>query len=175
MPITAHRPAEPAKTTAAPPPVAAKIRVAWPHVVAGLAGIGVSLYSVRLHNIVKAGDSACDISDTISCDKVLGSAWAAPFGVPLGIFGALFFGLVILTAISTAPDASPLNEARQRFFLACLGLCGALGLLFVSKVLIGAWCPICLATHAVIAANFVAAVLGLRALNRQPQKIAVSG
>jgi len=135
-------------------------RIAWPHVVLGLLGVAVSLYSVKLHNIVKAGGSACDISPTISCDKVLASAWAAPFGIPLGLPGAFFFGLVILTAISTSASASPRAEARTRLALAGLGLCGSLALLFISKVLIGAWCVVCLATHAVVLLNFGAAAWG---------------
>ena len=137
-------------------------RIAWPHVVLGLLGVGVSLYSVKLHNIVKAGGSACDISASISCDKVLGSAWAAPLGIPLGLPGAFFFGLIILSAISTAANANPRSEALTRLALASVGLLGALGLLFVSKVLIGSWCPVCLATHSVVLLNFLAAIWGWR-------------
>ena len=44
------------------------VRVAWPHIVTGAIGIGVSLYSVYLHNVVKHGGSACGISETINCD-----------------------------------------------------------------------------------------------------------
>jgi len=131
--------------------------VAWPHVGLGLAGLAISLFSVHEHNIVKAGGSACDYTATISCDKVLSSAWAAPLGVPIGLFGAFFFAVVILTAISTAPWPRPRSEALTRLGLASIGLCGALGLLFISKVLIGAWCPICLATHSVVLLNFLAA------------------
>lgn len=133
-------------------------RIAWQHVVLGLLGAAISLYSVKLHLIVKAGGSACDISSTISCDKVLGSPWAAPFGIPIGLPGAFFFGLVILTAISTAPEWKPRAESLARLALAGVGLCGAIGLLFISKVLIGAWCPICLATHCVVLLNFLAAL-----------------
>jgi len=137
------------------PRAASGTRVFWPSVACGVVGIGVSLYSVKLHNIVKAGDSACDISSTISCDKVLGSAWAAPLGVPLGFFGAFFFALVILSAISTSPQTSDFSLARSQFALASLGLCGSIAMIFISKVLIGAWCPVCMATHAVVLANFL--------------------
>ena len=141
---------------------AGSARVAWAHVVLGLLGVAVSLYSVKLHNIVKAGGSACDISASISCDKVLGSAWAAPFGIPIGLPGAFFFGLVIFTAISTSANANARAEAQTRLALASLGLCGALGLLFISKVLIGSWCPVCLATHSVVLLNFGFALWGWR-------------
>jgi uncharacterized membrane protein len=137
------------------PAAAPRTRISWPNVLCGIAGAGVSLYSVKLHNIVKAGDSACDISSTISCDKVLGSAWAAPFGVPLGFFGAFFFALVVLTAISTSPQVSVSSWTRSQFVLSSLGLLGSLAMIFISKVIIGAWCPVCMATHAVVLANFL--------------------
>jgi uncharacterized membrane protein len=148
-------------------PVRSGARIVWPHVILGAAGIAISLWSVKLHNIVKAGGSACDISTTISCDKVLGSPWAAPFGIPVGLPGAFFFALIILTAISTAPNAKPRAESLTRLLLASAGICGSVALLYISKVLIGAWCPICIATHSIVLLNFLAALWNLRQTRRE--------
>ncbi len=150
-----------------PNSASSRARVVWPHVWLGLAGLGISLFSVHEHNIVKAGGSACAYTETISCDKVLSSAWAAPLGIPLGLFGAFFFGLIILTAISTSPQPKPRPEALTRLLLASVGICGSLGLLYISKVLIGAWCPICMATHTVVLLNFGFAAWNWKKLARR--------
>ena len=149
-------------STAAPSqsnPNANVLRIVWPHVVLGLIGIAISLYSVKLHAIVKAGGSACGISNGISCDKVLASAWAAPMGIPLGYFGALFFALIVLTAISTLPAHTPPRQiALPRLALATVGVLGSFALTLISITQIGALCPICLATHATTLSNFIYAV-----------------
>jgi uncharacterized membrane protein len=142
-------------------PVATKnpVRVAWPHVVLGAIGIGISLYSVHLHNIVKSGGSACGITETINCDKVLASSWASIFGIPLGIYGAFFFALVILTAISTLPPQTPTRQiVLPQLGIATMGFLGSVGLTIISWTQLQSLCPICLATHATTTTNFLYAL-----------------
>lgn len=144
------------------------LRISWPHVVLGLIGIGVSLYSVYLHNIVKAGGSACGTTATINCDKVLNSRWAVIAGVPLGFYGALFFAIVIITAISTLPPSTPPRQiVLPRLLLATCGLLGSLALTFISIVDISALCKVCLATHSVTLANFLVACWGFWKAGKQ--------
>ena len=141
------------------PPPATALRIAWPPIVLGLIGLAISFYAVHLHNIVKSGGSACGISETISCDKVLASYWGAPLGIPLGYFGALYFALVIVTAISTVPLDTPRRAlALPRLLLAGCGLLGSMALTGISIVLIHAICPVCLATHATVLVNFLFAL-----------------
>ncbi len=135
------------------------LRIAWPHVVLGIIGLAISFYAVHLHKIVKSGGSACGISETISCDKVLASYWGAPLGIPLGYFGALFFALVIITAISTVPIDTPRRAiALPRLLLASCGILGSMALTGISIALIHAVCPVCLATHATVLVNFLFAL-----------------
>jgi len=144
------------------------LNIAWPHVLLGLLGIGVSLYSVHLHNIVKAGGSACGTTATINCDKVLNSSWAVIAGVPLGYYGALFFAIVVITAISTLPPATPLRQiALPRLALATCGLLGSIALTLISIVGIGALCKICLATHSITLTNFLVACWGFWKAGKQ--------
>ena len=135
-----------------------QVRIAWPHVVLGLLGIGVSLYSVYLHNVVKAGGDACGSTATINCNSVLASRWAVIAGVPLGYYGALFFAIVIITAISTLPLTTPQRQiVLPRFLLATCGLLGSIALTLISIFDIGSLCKVCLATHSVTLTNFLVA------------------
>ncbi len=135
------------------------LRIAWPHIVLGVIGLAISFYAVHLHNLVKAGGSACGVSETISCDKVLASYWGAPLGIPLGYFGALYFALIIVTAISTVPLDTPRRAiALPRLLLAGAGLLGSMALTGISIALIHAVCPVCLATHATVLVNFLFAL-----------------
>ncbi len=137
------------------------LRINWPHLVLGLIGIAISLYSVHLHNIVKSGGSACGITETISCDKVLNSQWAAIFGIPLGYYGAFFFAVVVLTAITTLPPQTPARQiALPRLAVAALGFLGSIALTVISWTQLQSLCPICLATHATTTTNFAVALWG---------------
>jgi uncharacterized membrane protein len=137
------------------------LRISWPHVMMGAIGIAISLYSVHLHNLVKSGGSACGITETINCDKVLASRWAEIFGIPLGIYGAAFFALVVLTAISTLPAHTPMRQITlPRLAVAALGFMGSIALTAISWTQLHSLCPICLATHATTTTNFALALWG---------------
>ena len=132
------------------------MRLSWPHLYLGTLGFAISLYSVRLHNIIAAGgESGCGITDTFTCDKVLSSEWAKPFGIPLGVFGMAFFVVVILTGITTNPKTTRQQAALWRLLVMSAGICGSLALLYISFVIIRAACPVCMATHAVIFTLFI--------------------
>jgi len=125
----------------------------------GALGFAISIYAFRLHSIIKAGgESGCGFTETISCDKVLASQYGALFGIPLGAFGMAYFVLVILTAVTTNPKTTLQAETAQRLIVATVGLIGAAILAYISYGIIKAACPVCMATHATIAAIFAVAL-----------------
>lgn len=147
-------------------------QIAWPHVLLGLLGVGISLYSVHLHNLVKAGGDACGATATINCNAVLGSRWAVIAGVPLGYYGALFFAIVIITAISTLPpDTARRQIALPRLVIASGGLIGSIALTWISVVGIGSLCKVCLATHSVTLTNFLVASWGFWQATKADRKL----
>ncbi len=148
-----------------PPPIP---RVSLPHCLLGFIGAGISLYTVKLHNLAKAGlDTGCGISASISCDTVLGHPkYGAILGIPLGFFGAFFFGLVVITAISTGPGFRPRAVALQRLLVATVGLLTSLALEYVMWAIIKKGCLYCMATHFITLLNFLWAVLQYRKANR---------
>ena len=134
------------------------LRVAWPHIVLGVLGLAASAYATHLHALVKAGEATgCGISNTISCDKVIGSQYGEMFGIPLGIFGALFWALVLVTAISSA-TTSLRAAAWQRLIVGAVGLATSLVLAYISLGVLRKFCPVCATTHVLSGINFCVAL-----------------
>lgn len=132
-----------------------KTQIAWPHLVLAIVGIALSIYAVWAHGRIEAGQSAgCTISESISCDAVLGSKWGKFFGIPLGYYGGLFWAIVLITAISS-PGANLKNAALQRLGVATVGLLFSVGLFYIAEFVIRKTCPICLGTHISSLVNFI--------------------
>ena len=149
-----------------PVTAAKKFAIAWPQIICGLLGLGLAGYSLYLHKLIEAGASTgCGISDTISCDKVIGSKpWGAPFGIPLGVFGAVYFVVVLVTAISSSKEL--VSATLQRLGLAVIGIVFSLGLEYVMWGILHHGCPVCISTHIVTLVNFVFALAAYVRLRR---------
>lgn len=140
------------------------LRIAWPHAILALPGLGLSIYSIIVHNRVRAGvEGACGISQ--SCDNVIGSKqWGEFMGIPLGVFGTAFFVLVLVTAISTSNK--PNLDTLQRLAVATVGVIFSLGLEYVMWVILKEGCPVCISVHIVTFINFAFALAGWLKLRR---------
>lgn len=121
----------------------------WPNVILGVIGICTSAWAVHVHRLAKAGqDTGCGITDTITCDKVLTSKWSELFGIPVGFYGLIFFGIVIIMAIASGGTrVSARQFALQNLTIASAGFLGSLVFSYISLRIIGAACPVCMSTH----------------------------
>jgi uncharacterized membrane protein len=142
-------------------------RVSWPHLGLGLIGLAVSSYAFVLHLRVKAGGSACGVSETINCDKVLTSRYGEIFGIPLGLYGAVFFLIVLTTAITTEPPERARSVALQRLLIAGVGFASSMLLTFISWTQLHALCLVCLATHATTLTLFIVSLYGYWKMNHR--------
>jgi uncharacterized membrane protein/protein-disulfide isomerase len=123
--------------------------------VLGLAAASYSSY-VHYQMLARSGyTSLCDISATVSCTDVYESQYGSLFGVPVALFGVLFF-VVVLVLVGVAGRAS--SPARDSvpgyvFVLSTLALAFALYLAYASYFVLHKFCIFC-------AINYVA-VIGL--------------
>lgn len=123
-------------------------------------------FAVYEHALVMAGKSTgCGVSETISCDQVLGSSYGAVFGIPLGVYGMLFWAIVLLLSVSSATTA-PRSAAWQRLAVASVGLTSSLVLAYLSLVVIGKFCPVCATTHVLSGINFLVAAWSVWKMRR---------
>eukprot|EP00042_Codosiga_hollandica_P015777 m.38669 g.38669 ORF g.38669 m.38669 type:complete len:156 (+) comp45319_c0_seq1:193-660(+) len=128
-------------------------------IVLTLCGLLVSLYALRVEHMVfvegRAGQAVCDISEQMSCSKVLGSRYAFGFGVvghilgddhPLNIsnalVGLLFYSLVLAGTFTR-------DHLFHRLLFAAILLAGAVSV-YLSVTMLAVlrdFCVVCSATH----------------------------
>ena len=132
------------------PSTPSSIRISWPHLVLSVIGFALSCYSFFVHIQIKRGSSSgCGVTDTITCDKVLASDYGEFLSIPLGVWGMVFFVVAMMTAITTkSSTATARQTAGWQLIVAAVGILTSVALTYISVVKIGAFCPVCMATHA---------------------------
>jgi len=135
-----------------------------------LGGAAVAAYLVRLHAVIAGNPKrgVCTFTDTISCDVVLASPYAAIGPIPVALIGLL--GFAILAALAAWRLWG--GARSPRWLPSALALVAGFGLLFelvmtwVEFFVIRAVCPYCLTALALIAGTFVAATVAWRNAGR---------
>ena len=119
-------------------------------VIAGMAGLAVSVYLTVLH--YQGVVPGCPTTGPINCDAVLSSRYAvlADTSVPTSALGIVWFGAgaILWTA----------GWRRAIYAWSGAGLAFVMVLVFLEIVLIGAICLWCTAAHVLVLAQFIIAV-----------------
>jgi uncharacterized membrane protein/protein-disulfide isomerase len=102
--------------------------------------------------------SFCDVTETVSCEAVLQSAYATVRGIPVAAGGAIWSALVLLLAWrgmnSRSADTSA-AVAGYIFLLATIGLSAVLYLGYASFFVLQKACPLCLTMYASVIGIFI--------------------
>ncbi len=127
----------------------------WMQVLAVL-GLLLSLYLIKNHYTGIEKGSACDFSETISCSLVNTSIYSELFNVPVALFGALWFVLLLLLAQKAKKKDGALTTLLLELNI--------LGILFVfymiyAEIVLKAICPACTLVHVIVVATLVLSYL----------------
>src|SRR5215475_10034561 len=130
--------------------------------VCALAGLTVSAMAANVHYHMlhdPTYTSFCDVSSTISCTQVYASRFSTFQGIPVAIFGALWFVLATLLVVVAMRAPSAVAESVPGYLFAgsTLALAVILYLAYASFVLIKAVCVLCLLTYAAVIGLFLVA------------------
>jgi uncharacterized membrane protein len=125
-----------------------------------LVGFGASAAAAYTHYHMLADPtyrSFCDVSATVSCTQVYQSRFGAFLGIPVAIFGALFFVVATLLSVAGLRARPQLREniPGYLFVLSTLALAVVLYLGYASFVLLKTVCVLCLTTYAAVAGLFL--------------------
>jgi uncharacterized membrane protein/protein-disulfide isomerase len=128
--------------------------------ICALVGFGASVAAAYVHYRLLYDPrylSFCDVNSTISCTQVYLSRFSTVRGIPVAIFGALWFVLAGLLSVSglTARQAVRDNVPGYLFVLSTLALAVVLYLGYASFVLLKAVCLLCLTTYAAVIGLFL--------------------
>jgi len=101
--------------------------------------------------------SFCDVNETISCTQVYMSRFSTFRGIPVAVFGALFFVVAALLAGGGLAASPPARESMPGylFALSTLALAVILYLGYASFFLLKAVCVLCLTTYAAVVGLFL--------------------
>jgi uncharacterized membrane protein/predicted DsbA family dithiol-disulfide isomerase len=134
-----------ARKPAPPPPVAPRLWYAA--LLLAFAGLVLAVLLVRVHHDAHAGlTSFCTVSEEVNCDKVALSEYSVLLGVPVAAWGVLGYALAAVLALSglMARRLHPRWPAGLLLAFGALSTAGSLALALVSKLIIGAWCLLCM-------------------------------
>ena len=125
-----------------------------------LLGLGASTYSTWVHyrilNDPTYVESFCDVNATVSCTAAYSSRFGSVAGVPVAVFGTLFFIFVLfLIAWSVKSPLTRDNLAGYIFAASTLGLAAVLYLAYASYFILGVMCVACLSTYVAVIGLFL--------------------
>lgn len=123
-------------------------------------GLAVSLASLYVHYQLLANPSYtsfCDVNETVSCTQAYLSRYGSFLGVPVALYGALFFGFVLVLAAVELAGRGVLKDAfpAYLFAMSTIGLAACLYLAYAAFFVLKAVCLMCLVTYAVVIALFI--------------------
>ncbi len=125
-----------------------------------LLGLGASTYSTWVHYRILTDptfvESFCDVSATVSCTAAYSSRFGSFAGVPVAIFGTLFFVFVLgLIAWSVRSAVTRENLPGYVFASSTMGLATVLYLGYASYFILGVVCLACLTTYIAVIGLFI--------------------
>jgi uncharacterized membrane protein/protein-disulfide isomerase len=129
-------------------------------VVFALVGLGAMLAAAYVHYRLVFDPnyaSACDISATVSCTQVYMSQYSTVYGVPVAVYGAIWFAAVLLLLLAGVIGPLRLREnvPGYLFAMSTAGLAVVLYLGYVSFAVLKAYCVLCLTTDAAVIGLFL--------------------
>ncbi len=125
-----------------------------------LLGLAASAYSTQVHyrilNDPTYVESSCDVSATVSCTAAYSSRFGTLAGVPVAIFGTLFFAFIVgLIAWSVKSTLTPREPCGLRVRVLDVGSRRRAYLGYASYFILGVVCLACLTTYVAVIGLFI--------------------
>jgi uncharacterized membrane protein/protein-disulfide isomerase len=100
--------------------------------------------------------SFCDVNSTLNCTDAYTSRFGAFGGIPVALFGLLFFaGVLGLVAICSPSQTAAANLPGYVFAASTIGLAVVLYLAYASYFILGVVCLLCAATYVAVIGLFL--------------------
>ncbi len=125
-----------------------------------LIGLGASFTSLYVHYQLLANPSYasfCDVNATVSCSQAYLSRYGSFMGVPVALFGVLWFAFVLILASIERFSPASLKETfpAYLFVLSTIGLAVILYLGYAAFFVLKEVCILCLITYCAVIGLFI--------------------
>jgi uncharacterized membrane protein/protein-disulfide isomerase len=132
-------------------------RLVW---VLALFGLAASLISLYVHYQLLATPgyaSFCDVSTAVNCQHAYLSRYGSVYGVPVALFGAIFFLFVLVLALLDLTGPGSVRESVPLYLFAAstIGLAVVLYMAYAAFFVLRTVCLLCLATYAAVIGLFI--------------------
>jgi uncharacterized membrane protein/protein-disulfide isomerase len=122
-------------------------------------GLGAATWSTWVHYQILNSptyESFCDVNSTLNCTAAYTSRFGAVAGVPVALFGLLFFaGMLVLIALCSQSKAAAPNLPGYVFATSTLGLAVVLYLAYASYFILHVVCLLCAGTYLAVIGLFL--------------------
>lgn len=100
--------------------------------------------------------SFCDVNQTFSCTEAYSSRFGMFAGVPVAVFGVLFFGFALgLVGLCSRSPTAARNLPSYLFAVSTIGLAVVLYLAYASFIILNAICVLCVGTYVAVIGLFL--------------------
>src|SRR5687768_5007741 len=128
--------------------------------VSAIVGLVASVAAAYVHYQVLRDPSYlsfCDVSATVNCSQVYSSRYGSVGGVPVAIFGAIWFAFAALLSVAALTARPAVRESVPAYLFAgsTLALSVILYLGYASFFILGLVCYLCVITYAAVIALFL--------------------
>ena len=107
---------------------------------------------------------------TRGCETVLTSKYSVVFGVPLALFGIIFYFSVLVAALYLMANLS--KRLKQLILLlGTIGFISSLGLVYIQGAVLHAWCQYCLLSALTSTLIFATSVALYRSKDKPKEEI----
>jgi uncharacterized membrane protein/protein-disulfide isomerase len=125
-----------------------------------IVGLGASVAAAYVHYRLlfdSSYQSFCDVNTTISCTQVYLSRYSTYRGVPVAVFGGLWFAVAGLLSVTGLTARQTVRESvpGYLFVLSTIALAIVLYLAYASFFILKTYCLLCLITYAAVIGLFV--------------------
>jgi len=124
--------------------------LAW---LSSLIAVGIHSYLAKQHYALKFGagaSSVCNVSDKFNCDAVSMSDYAAVFGIPLAVWGAVANVMLLFLLLTVRLGWTDRREtmARHALLLSVLVAAASVVMAAISAQALSTYCLFCIAAYA---------------------------
>jgi uncharacterized membrane protein/protein-disulfide isomerase len=101
--------------------------------------------------------SFCDVNATVSCTLAYSSRFGSVQGIPVALFGAIWFAFATLVSLTGLVGPSPARESAPGYLFAgsTLALAAVMYLAYASVAVLKTLCPVCLTTYVAVLGLFL--------------------
>jgi protein-disulfide isomerase/uncharacterized membrane protein len=153
-------------------------RIGWLVIILAAAGVLICLYLYSFHVELLMGEiksgPLCGADNGLGCHSVASGPYSSMLGIPLAVWGAIFFSAIALLGIGGVIFWRDSGRVflRWAFFLAVFGLAFDLYLAYTMLFRIGSICWLCVTTYAI---NFIITIVLLKEVVKEPKpRISIS-